>query len=294
MKDQHTSRVRWTELLPDAFRARQRETPVAYLPLGLCEPHGHIAALGLDLIKADLMCEEAARRFGGIVAPYQGYQIHESGYHAPWLAEVVGEEDAHMAAVPPHVALYHFLYQLRAYANAGFEAVFALSGHGGGNEHDFRRAAASFESETGLIVEFRCDYELVKGEYRLGHAGQFEISQLMHLAPELIDMSLINRRHEAGSGGRLALDEDAASSTPELGRKITEDCMAGISELIAELKERANGRLEAVTYEQVEGMWKQLKSQSSAWRSAGLNPGQSAAPELSRWRKSQDFDYDSL
>jgi hypothetical protein len=34
--------------------------------------------------------EEASRRFGGVVAPTQGYQIHETGYHAPWLTEVMG------------------------------------------------------------------------------------------------------------------------------------------------------------------------------------------------------------
>ena len=65
--------VRWAELRPDDFRARRDACPIVYLPIGLCEPHGHIAALGLDLLKAEYFCEQAAQRFGGIVAPAQGY-----------------------------------------------------------------------------------------------------------------------------------------------------------------------------------------------------------------------------
>ena len=77
--------VCWEELLPAEFEARLKAFPVVYLPLGLCEPHGHIAPFGLDTIKARYLCEQAARRFGGIVAPAMAYQIHETGYHAPWL-----------------------------------------------------------------------------------------------------------------------------------------------------------------------------------------------------------------
>ncbi len=41
--------------------------------MGMVEPHGHAAAFGLDLIKAEDLCDEAAARFGGIVAPPQTY-----------------------------------------------------------------------------------------------------------------------------------------------------------------------------------------------------------------------------
>jgi 3-hydroxyisobutyrate dehydrogenase-like beta-hydroxyacid dehydrogenase len=44
-----TPAVRWAELRPDDFRARLNACPVVYLPIGLVEPHGHVAALGLDL-----------------------------------------------------------------------------------------------------------------------------------------------------------------------------------------------------------------------------------------------------
>ena len=80
--------VRWEELLPREFVARLQERPLVYLPMGLCEPHGHPAAFGLDTLKAVWLCEESASRWGGIVAPTQGYHIHETGYHASWLRAV--------------------------------------------------------------------------------------------------------------------------------------------------------------------------------------------------------------
>jgi hypothetical protein len=43
----------------------------------------------------------AAARYGGIVAPSQGYHIHESRPHAPWLEEVVGDVNPRLAALPP-------------------------------------------------------------------------------------------------------------------------------------------------------------------------------------------------
>src|SRR5271156_2906182 len=144
--------VRWAELRPDPFRERLAACPIVYLPIGLCEPHGHVAALGLDLLKAEYYCEEAARRHGGIVAPAQGYHIHECGFHAPWLEEVVGEENPFLAGLPPYVMTYLFLYQLRAFANTGFKAIVAISGHGGGSQKDLRRVASAFTSKTGIPV----------------------------------------------------------------------------------------------------------------------------------------------
>src|ERR1700722_18031483 len=113
----HPGPVRWAELLPLELRARRAVCPLAWLPMGLCEPHGYIAAFGLDTIKADWLCDKGARLFGGVVAPTQGWHIHETGYHARWLEEVVGEGEAELGSLPPDVLLRTFLYQLRALAN---------------------------------------------------------------------------------------------------------------------------------------------------------------------------------
>ncbi len=280
------SHVRWAELRPDDFRARLDACPVVYLPIGLVEPHGHVAALGLDLLKADYYCDEAARRFGGIVAPSQGYHIHECGFHAPWLAEVVGNENPFLAALPPQVMVTLFLYQLRAFANTGFRAVVVISGHSGGSQNDLRLAAAAFSAATGVTVFVKTDPEWVEGLYTGDHAGCYELSQLLAIRPDLVDLSLINRRHEPGSGGRLALGDDAAEATAEHGHAINEAILSSIGRTIASLREsmKENPPAALLTYADVEKLRATLPPGAAGWHSSSTSPGQSAVPEDSRWK----------
>ena len=277
--------VRWAELRPDDFLTRRDACPVVYLPLGLCEPHGHVAALGLDLIKADYYCDEAARRFGGIVAPSQGYHIHECGFHAPWLAEVVGEENPLLAALPPQVMLHLFLYQLRAFARAGFTAVVAISGHSGGSQYDLRRVATAFTTRTGVNVVMRSDPEWVEGLYTGDHAGKYEISQLLAIRPDLVDQSLLTRKDEPGSGGRLALGKDAAEATAAHGQAINEAILAAIGEEVIRLRSSTRTLLPpaALDYGTTESIWSEVVATLPEWRSVSPAPGQTAIPRNSQW-----------
>ncbi|MFT5882147.1 MAG: creatinine amidohydrolase [Crocinitomicaceae bacterium] len=256
--------VRWERLRPDDFISRLESCPVIYLPIGLCEPHGHIAPFGLDTLKADYYCDEAAQRFGGIVAPTQGYHIHECGFHRPWLEEVVGEVNPRLGAMPPGVVCYHFLYQLRAFHNAGFRAVVVVSGHSGGSQNDLRSTAAAFTSATGLPVTVKSDPEWVEGLYEGDHAGKYEISQLLAIDPESIDMSLIDRQHDSGSGGRLALGEDAGEASVEYGCEINEAIINSIGDEVGGLN--LNISLDdKLDYAATEKIWHDLLSQNGGW-----------------------------
>jgi creatinine amidohydrolase len=277
--------VHWAQLRPDDFRARRDACPVVYLPIGLCEPHGHIAALGLDLIKAEYYCAEAARRFGGIVAPSQGYHIHETGFHAPWLAEVVGEENPLLAAIPPHVMLHQFLYQLRAFALTGFRGVIAVSGHSGGSQEDLRRVASAFSAKFGLPIVVKTDPEWIPHLHKGDHAGRYEISQLMDIRPELVDMSLINRRHEPGSGGRLAQGEDAGQADPVYGKMINEAIIAAIGAAAAAMTQSPAAGIspQALGYQAMEELWSPIYGSLPSWTSVSPWPRQPDVPENSRW-----------
>jgi len=260
------SKVRWSDLRPDNFLERQRACPIVYMPIGLCEPHGHIAALGLDTLKADYYCEEAAERFGGIVAPTQGYHIHECGFHKPWLAEVVGDTNPLLAGMPPQVVCYHFLYQLRAFANAGFQAVIVVSGHAGGSQKDLRRVAKAFTKSTSIPVVVKTDPEW--GGYEGDHAGAYEISQLQAIHPEAVDLSLLERMNEEGSGGRLALGLDAAEASPEAGTEINETIIAAIGAVAEDLRGGAPIK-EPLNDQQAEEIWSEVLAQGEWW-SMGL------------------------
>ncbi|HZZ56621.1 MAG TPA: creatininase family protein [Opitutaceae bacterium] len=277
--------VRWSELRPDEFRTRRDACPIVYLPLGLCEPHGAVAALGLDLLKAEHYCMEAARRFGGIVAPSQGYHIHECGFHAPWLAATVGEADPLLTAVPPHVMLRLFLYQLRAFAHAGFAAVIGVSGHAGGSQEDLRRAGAIFARATGVRVVVKTDPEWVAGLHAGDHAGKYELSQLVALRPELVDLTLIPRELARGSGERFSLGADAAEASADHGRAINEAVVAAIGAEVRGLAVRPAGAPARIRldYAAVEALWTELAAAMAEWRSLSLAPNQTAVPSPSQW-----------
>jgi creatinine amidohydrolase len=271
--------------------ARIAECPIVYLPLGLCEPHGHGAALGLDLLKAEALCVAAARRFGGVVAPSQGYHIHETGYHARWLEEVVGEVNPRMTVVPPHVFLHFFLYQLRAFHNAGFAGTIALTGHSGGNEKDLRLAASSFMLQSSMSVVAVADSELVAGQFSGDHAGCFELSQLMAIRPDLVDKSRLGRawQHTVSANlGRFAQGEDADAASQELGLRIVEASVERLGAIACETlsaqKLQALEQRPRLGYAEVEAAWARVLEQRRAWVTESPMPGQAPVTQGSQWK----------
>jgi creatinine amidohydrolase len=281
-------RVRWAELLPRELRERRAACPVAWLPLGLCEPHGPVAAFGLDTIKADWLCDEGARRFGGVVAPTQGWHVHETGYHARWLEEVIGEEEAELGSLPPDVLLRTFLYQLRALANAGFRGVLAVTGHAGGNQVDLRRLAAAFTARVPMAVGVFADPELVAGRFEGDHAGKFEISQLMALRPDLVDLGRLPRG--AGPEGRFALGGDAGEATPEHGRAILEAQLSALGEHLRRMTALLGGApAPRVSLAKAEEVWAAFAGEPIPLVTA--NPALNQAPVSpgSRWKAGEHW-----
>ncbi len=282
--------VKWEFLFKKDFEERLNECPLVYLPMGLCEPHGHGAVLGLDLIKAEYLCEEAARRWGGIVAPSQGFQIHESGFHAPWLAEVVGNINTRMTSMPPAPMLYFFLYQLRAFHNAGFQWAFILSGHAGGNQEDFRLAAKLFMEKTDMHVAVYTDPELTK--FPGDHAGKYEISQLMYINRECVDKSRLNEWEKESPETRFAQGEDAAEASVEYGKEIIEDLLSGIRGQIKNKISKIKTHRELMAYKTVEEVWENLQNNKKKWISTQLKDGQNPAPESSIWKQFEENSLD--
>jgi creatinine amidohydrolase len=275
--------VTWAELLPDEFTTRLEAHPIAYLPFGLVEPHGHVAAFGLDTIKAEWLCREAASRFGGIVAPTQGWHIHETGYHAPWLAQVVGNENPRLGGLPPHVVLHALVFQLRAIANAGFALAVLLTGHCGGNEADLRLVADAFAHRFHWKVLVLRDLDLVEGRFGGDHAGKFELSQLMAIRPDLVDLRLLERQHEAGAGGRLALGDDAREANVEYGRQIMDASLERFGQLLEPYTRLSPRREPRITLADAESLWQELRSNSATWKTLRFFDDGDSLPDDSQW-----------
>jgi creatinine amidohydrolase len=262
--------VRWADLKPQEFLHRLAERPLAYLPMGMCEPHGHAAAFGLDMIKADYICDHAAARFGGIVAPSQGYHIHETGFHAPWLEDVVGEVNPRMAALPPDVVMRSLLFQLRACVNAGFRAVMVVSGQNGA-QADLRLVAEEFMKLVPVPVIVRSDPELVRDRFPGDHAGRFELSQLLHIRPDLVDLARLDRASHDPLG-RFAQGPDAHEATAEYGRQVIEAMITRVGELVDQAGAGPSD-LPFLSFDDTEPAWEAVAAQRGSWVSYGSVSG---------------------
>jgi len=288
-KADNPPRVRWAELLPDELRDRRSVCPVAWLPLGLCEPHGYVAAYGLDTIKAEWLCEESARTFGGVVVPTQGWHIHETGYHARWLEDVIGEGDAELGSLPPDVLLRTFLYQLRAIANAGFRGAIVVSGHAGGNQFDLRSLAKAFVAQVPLVVEAQADPELVVGRFKGDHAGRFEISQLLALRPDLVDLSRVDRRDERTGGKRFALADDAAEASAEYGWAILRAQVEALGNIFHSRVQPFLSKkpIPFLNLGLTERIWTKFANENVYLRTTSPNPGQKQVSPDSKWKQGE-------
>jgi creatinine amidohydrolase len=306
-------KVLWAELFPSEFITRQQQCPLVYLPLGLCEPHGQISAFGLDTVKAEYLCIKVAEQLGGIVAPSMAYHVHETGPSARFLEDMVGENNPYMSSVPPYMYYHFFLYQLRAFYNAGFRSAIILSGHGGAHLQDLRKISRMFQERFGMNIWYGTDFDLVEGTYTGDHAGKYEISMLMFIRPDLIDLSKKPLEDITGAGGRLAAGVDAGEASTLYGEQISAACEAALSRIAIELStpsaialnwpssststlnstSTSNSLTSAglLSYGAIEELWAEIvrsaEDGSELWAALQPREGQAPVSGHSRWKPNE-------
>ena len=213
--------VRWERMFPDQLEAAFAETPVLYIPYGLCEPHGPQNTLGLDALKAHAICCRAARAGGGIVAPPDYWHIHEVGHYAAWARREVGEVARKwLTAVPPWIHFKHVCYHIRAAEVIGFRAVILLTGHYGPNWQDLKTLVESYPAAgtgaapwparlRGERSRLRCRRRLRRGSRRAGR----------DVAP-VVGRADLRRREPAPDAAARAGRGDRAGTSPWGGTRI--------------------------------------------------------------------------
>jgi creatinine amidohydrolase len=166
------------------LRSRSR---LAFVPNGAVEPNGRHMAQGLDNYVSVALADAVAARTGGFAAPLipVGYSARLNGF--PGLLTVErGVFEAYCEGIA------------RSLIAAGLDRILFVNGHGG-NSPAIEEIAHRLEDE---LPDCRIAYvelwkflqplsdDLAEGtEYRFGHAGEMPTSLLLHLQPELVDMS---------------------------------------------------------------------------------------------------------
>ncbi|MDQ3856253.1 MAG: creatininase family protein [Chloroflexota bacterium] len=287
-------KVRWEEMFPDELDAALERRPVVYLAYGLCEPHGLHNAVGLDALKAHAIACLAAEEHGGIVAPPSYWHVHESGYHAAWAHRSVGDRNPWLTSLPPWVLFKTVFYQLRAVDARGFQAALILTGHYGGNEHDFRRVAEVYMRHRPLRIWAGADWETIEYEDCGGdHAGRCETSQLWALRPDLVDMSRL------ASDRTMATGSDAGQSSRRDGERIVASQVSWLGRKAGELLSQyappaspgtpvPGNPLGGLTFEETERIWRdEVEPILPELRCMNLYPGQSPVDPSSPWAGSE-------
>ena len=254
--------VRWEYLFPDELEQRFADCPVAWLPYGLCEPHGPHNAVGLDGLKAHAVCVRAAQTGGGIVAPLDMWHIHEVGGYALWAARMVGESRPWLTAMPPWQHLKHVAYHLRAVAAMGFEAAILLTGHYGPNWQDLKTLVGllqpHFATRFYALPDFECNqpgYDGAGGD----HAGRVETSLLWALEPDCVDISRLPAHGDQSGAPWFAMGADAHRAHRRIGERMVDDEVRWLLAKAAELRaDYGHRQPTVVSFDGLEALWHDL------------------------------------
>jgi creatinine amidohydrolase len=202
----HRKRVQYEWMLGREATEALAAYPVAYLPIGCLERHGDHLPMGLDVLKAHLVCCEAARALGGVVFPPHFYAgIHRMDEAA--LRKFTGEwgnlyTDA--------TAREHLADILRQIARMGVRVLVLYSGHYPGCQIEMIQGlAAEFNAAPGLrVIAFDERTFLGEGD----HAGLCETSLLLYLDRSLADTTRIAARNHQDHGWTDATAPEKATA----------------------------------------------------------------------------------
>jgi creatinine amidohydrolase len=232
-------KVRFDELLPHEFRKRLAERPIAYLPLGTLEWHGEHLPLGSDALQSEGLMIECARRLGGIVMP----PIHLGPDRAKPAEEgktLVGMDYANSTTpprqldgscywVPPGFHLMMVDAILAQLQRAGFRAVFA-DGHGP-SRTSWVENLTERQARFGLKL-FGVTRDIGRQwKSQVDHAARNETSLVMHLRPDLVDLSQLPTSRSTwpqGVGG-----EDPRDATAAYGKECFEKSIDLVRQMFA-------------------------------------------------------------
>ncbi|MHA2033773.1 MAG: creatininase family protein [Candidatus Thorarchaeota archaeon] len=174
----------WSELTHKQFIGASNNTEVAVLVTGALEAHGEHLPLGTDTILPEYLAKRVAERTKALVLP--PIPVGNSWIFNTFEGTV---------SITPQTLIALYTDVMRAVFNHGFRYIVVLNGHGG-NVSPLQLAAqtATEQSErVVIIVNWWIDLgEKARREvletYE-GHAAEDETSEVMHVRPDLVDMS---------------------------------------------------------------------------------------------------------
>ena len=251
-------KIRYEEMLPHEIVARRKKCPAAFIGLGGLEWHGEHLAVGNDALKAEKLCELAARRSGGFAFPTLWYGeprvagIIEANHDddgrvarkmkfkkRKWTAGHFGKTGEEQVEFYRQL-LRHVLIQMNSLE---MKAVCLLCGHYPIRDwaqpvvDRFNREFPDTQVFAGIEFHYPPKSEKVGGD----HAAHWETSYLWYLRPDCVDLSVFRGREKEKLIGVYGKDPRTEASV-ELGRAACELIVAGMVRKARQLIARADRR----------------------------------------------------
>jgi creatinine amidohydrolase len=250
-----TDEIRW-DRFTSPVHADAAALVTLVVPIGSTEQHGPHLPVGVDAMVCEHVARAAASRVHSterpvLVAPTLAYG--SSHHHLPRAGTLSLSSDT-MLAVLRDI--------LRSAAITGVRRMLIVNGHGG-NEDVARQAAKDVALEHPVVAgalnywsvaaEPLAELAVSSGITRLpGHAGAFETSLVLAIAPETVDVAALPQDHgDAGddfaevpagvsvqrhgwvnAGDGYTDSSDAASEA--LGRKLIDAAVDGLAAFLAD------------------------------------------------------------
>jgi len=218
--------VRLEHLRPRQIDEAMKACPVLFQPLGTIEWHGLHNVVGLDAVKAHLLCTRAAQQGGGLVAP-------------PLFGGIGGLDEPHTFVMEPENDVFSVLLRpwveklCREAVRQGFRAVIVLTGHyGAAQQMVVRELAVRMTRVLGVPVLGTPEYFLaLDAGYHGDHAAWGETSLMLHLYPSSVDLSQLGDAPHKGVGGR----DPKKHATRADGEKLAERIIARLAGLARQM-----------------------------------------------------------
>ena len=208
-----------------------RRNPVAILPIGATEQHGHHLPLGVDILLAEYMARRVAAETGALLLPSLPF-----GYSWVWrdIPGTVSLQQHHVEAVLKDIA--------HSVSRYGVKLLVVINGHEANNA-SLKYACRELEDELDIPMVYLfypelqramnecCESQTWNGMF---HACEFETSLMLAVKPEWVHMDKAVKEYpetpplygrSAISVGRLSQSGvygDPTLATREKGKKMLE------------------------------------------------------------------------
>ena len=231
---------------PDQVQAAIAARTPLLLPAGVIECHGSQAALGLDTMAAEELCSAIAARVPAVVAPSVEYGPTGWAVSGPELGTVDIDGNhfyLYVKDILRSLLLMSWPAIIVVIHHQGMDGPEALAFRKAGSDLAFELARAekglgwwgSQPPEThgrvfGRVRVMPTILPEAEAMCRGDHAGHFETSLLLHLHPEMVDLSQLQRQSFWYTDQP---DNLARTSTAEDGQRYFEAMVAAWVKLLA-------------------------------------------------------------